>query len=140
MKDHRTLWCSGRRIRASVRDSDASGPAPLTIAVREVPVQIAGNKCKICERGIILSSEGKFCPRCGTCAHLACEPRGECGVCGQSYQDFERPKAGPLSEAVVPPALRPAKSGGPVFAIFVGAVLLLLVILVAYALAHARGK
>ena len=96
-------------------------------------MQIAGNRCKICERGIILSSEGKFCPRCGTCVHLACEPRGECGVCGQSYQNFERPKADPLSAAVVPPALRP---GGPTFAIIAGAVLLLLVVLGVYALTH----
>jgi hypothetical protein len=83
-------------------------------------MQIAGNTCRICDRGIILSSEGKFCPYCGTYVHLACEPRGKCDVCGQPYQIFEPPKADPLSDAVVPPALRPSRSGGPAFALLVG--------------------
>ena len=104
-------------------------------------MQIAGNSCKICDRGIILSSEGKFCPRCGTCVHLACEPRDKCVVCGQPYQNFEPRKPDPLSEAVVPPALRPTKSGGPTLAILVGGVLLLLgVLFVVYAFANTHGK
>ena len=108
--------------------------------VREVPMQIAGNRCKVCERGIILSSEGKFCPRCGTCVHLACEPRGECDGCGQPYQHFEPPKADPRSQAVVPLALRPVRSGGPTFVTLVGVVLLLLVMLFAYVLTHMHAK
>jgi hypothetical protein len=32
-------------------------------------MQIAGNKCKVCERNIILSNEGKGCARCGAVVH-----------------------------------------------------------------------
>jgi hypothetical protein len=75
-------------------------------------MQIAGNRCKFCERNIVLSSEGKYCARCGTFAHVACEPQSDCDACGQPFQEYERPEADPMRDAVLPRALRPASSGG----------------------------
>jgi hypothetical protein len=79
-------------------------------------MQIAGNKCKVCGRNIVFSSEGKLCACCGTFVHLTCELRGICDVCGERFHQYERPKADPMREAILPPALRPAKSGGPLLA------------------------
>jgi hypothetical protein len=81
-------------------------------------VQIAGKRCKICGEDIVLSAEGKRCAQCGTFVHLACEPADECGVCGRNYTPDERPKADPLSEAILPRALRPVGSDGPFLAMF----------------------
>jgi len=86
-------------------------------------MQIAGNKCRACGNNITLSSEGKFCARCGTFAHLACAPQSACEVCGQPFECYEAPKPEPLRDAILPRALRPAKSGGPVIA--AGLILLL---------------
>jgi len=107
-------------------------------------VQIAGNRCKVCQKEIILSREGKACVQCGTVVHLACELRDRCDVCGQPYQNYEPPKADPLSEAVVPSALRPPKGGGPAFAIMLAGVILFLVVLLwcvnEYIMARSHGK
>jgi hypothetical protein len=99
-------------------------------------MQIAGNNCRICGGNIILSRDGKFCAHCQTAVHLRCEPRSECGVCGQTYQDYEAPKADPLREAVLPRALRPARSGGPVFAITAAVLFALLTMMLWYIFAH----
>jgi hypothetical protein len=113
-------------------------PATTTV------MQIAGNKCRVCERNIVLSTEGKFCARCGTVVHSTCEAQAKCGVCGEAYQAYERPKVDPLDEAILPPALRPAKSGGPTLALLLTTALGLLVIIlwyaIEYALAHSHGK
>src|SRR6266699_1854312 len=89
-------------------------------------MEIAGNKCKICKRDVVLSVEGKLCTRCGTVVHLTCEPGGICGACGEPYHGFEPPKSDPFSVAIVPRALRPAGSGGPTFVMVVGIAFLLL--------------
>ena len=94
----------------------------------------------MCERSIVFSTEGKFCARCGTVVHLTCEAQARCGVCGQPYQPYEPPQADPLGEAILPPALRSAKSGAPTFAILVTVALAILLIVAYYvlqaALAH----
>ena len=97
-------------------------------------MQIAGSKCKVCERNIVFSNEGKFCAHCGTVVHLACESQAQCGVCGQPFQQYEPPQADPLSEAILPPALRSAKSGAPTFAILMVVALAILLIVAYYAL------
>jgi hypothetical protein len=79
-------------------------------------MEIAGHRCRVCKRRIILSSEGKFCAHCGTVVHLACEPKATCEDCGQPFHDFQKPKADPVSEAVLPRSLRPTKDGGPMVA------------------------
>src|SRR5436305_14385443 len=95
-------------------------------------MQIAGNRCNVCHREIVLSSEGKFCSKCCSYVHLTCEPARTCGACGQPYQFQERPEADPWGEAVLPPALRPGRAGGPAFVMFVAVVLGFLVALVWY--------
>ena len=92
-------------------------------------MQIAGNKCKVCERNIVLSREGKFCAHCGTAAHLACEPSGQCEVCGQPFQEEERPKSDLMRDTILPRALRPVKSAGPVLLL---AALLAFLLFIAY--------
>ena len=77
-------------------------------------MQIGGNKCKVCGHNIVFSSEGKFCPQCSAYVHLVCEARDNCDSCGRPFQKYERPEADPMSDAIVPRALRPAKSGGRV--------------------------
>jgi hypothetical protein len=74
-------------------------------------MQIAGNKCRVCERSIVLSSEGKFCPTCGTFAHLACDELEMCEVCGQAFRHYEPPKPDPMREAIVPRGLRSVTVG-----------------------------
>ena len=96
-------------------------------------MQIAGNKCKVCDRNIVLSSEGKFCARCGTFVHLICEPEAKCGVCAQPFQHYERPRVDPLSEAILPRALRTGKSGAPLMAALI-LLPALIVIIVYYAI------
>jgi predicted amidophosphoribosyltransferase len=107
-------------------------------------MQIAGNKCKVCERNIILSTEGKYCARCGTVVHRACEAQAKCEVCSDAYQAYERAEVDPLSEAILPRKLRPAKSAGPTLAILLTTVLGLLAVIlwysIEYALAHSLGK
>src|SRR6266498_2668936 len=80
-------------------------------------MQIAGSICKVCGRPIIFSSDGKFCPCCESAAHLLCEPADTCGICGEPFQFERTPKADPLAQALIPRALRPARSGGPFLAI-----------------------
>lgn len=80
-------------------------------------MQIAGNTCKVCGRGIVISSEGKFCPQCRTFAHVACEPAATCSVCGHPSETLAPITPDPRSEAFVPSALRPPRSGAPVLAV-----------------------
>ena len=49
-------------------------------------MQVAGNKCFVCQRPIILSSEGTWCTQCGTILHEACiAPGGACPVCQTAF-------------------------------------------------------
>ena len=98
-------------------------------------MQIAGRICKVCERGIVFASEGKFCANCGTVMHLQCEPKTNCRVCGLPFQGWEPPEPDPMEEALVPPALRTGRSVGPGFAIGCAVVLALLLI-AAYCFAY----
>ena len=100
-------------------------------------MQIVGKKCKVCGSNITLSSEGKYCNRCGTTAHLVCEPSTTCTVCGQACQLDQRPEPDPLRDALLPAALRPRGSGGPGFAIAVGFTFLLLAIIIWCAIEYA---
>jgi len=99
-------------------------------------MQIAGSRCKACGGDIVLSSEGKACSHCNTSVHLTCDRGTTCGICGQPYQFHDRPEDDPLSGALLPPALRPAKSGGQMFALFVAIVLALGVILIWFAIEY----
>jgi len=98
-------------------------------------MQIAGGKCNVCGRSVVLSCEGKCCVQCGTIVHLACEAGPNCHLCGQPYQGYEPPKPNPKSDAFVPRALRPARSGGPVLMLATG--LALLFGLLCYCINHA---
>jgi len=62
--------------------------------------------------------------------HAVCEPLATCGVCCSTFESFTAPEADPRSDGLVPSALRPAKSGGPVFA--VGVVLILVFVLILF--------
>jgi hypothetical protein len=86
-------------------------------------MQIAGSKCRVCGSNITLSTEGKYCPQCGTYVHLACAPKHTCGECGQPFERYEPPTPDPLREGILPRALRPSRSGGLVMA--AGLILLL---------------
>ncbi len=99
-------------------------------------MQIAGNKCKVCGRSIVLSKEGKFCARCGTFMHLACEPREDCSACGQPLRLETPPDTDPLRDAILPPALRPARSGPLLIALLV-LVPALLFLIIYYAILNA---
>ncbi len=95
-------------------------------------MQIAGSKCTVCGCSIVLSREGKFCARCGTCVHLKCEPRERCGVCGQPLRSEALPDADPFRDAILPRALRPSK-GGPLTAALLIIVPALLLMIFCYA-------
>lgn len=97
-------------------------------------MQIVGEKCKICKQNIVFLDEGKFCAQCETFVHVACLPQANCDVCGQPFQYGERPKPDPKSDAFVPRALHPAKSGGPVLAIFLVLAFALVAISLSYVL------
>ena len=99
-------------------------------------MEIAGKTCRVCDLDIVLSREGKFCPMCKAAVHLTCEPRTTCSVCGRPFEDFDRPKADALSEAIIPTALRKPRSGGPVFAV---STLLILVLVFILALLISHG-
>ena len=103
-------------------------------------MQIAGAICKVCGFSVVLASEGKFCPHCESVVHLACDTGETCAVCGQPYQAYERPEPNPLRDAILPRALRPARSGGPAFVIGVGIGLALVSVvmwfIVQYVLSH----
>lgn len=103
-------------------------------------MQIAGTMCRACGQSIVLSDEGKFCARCGAAVHLTCEPKDNCAVCGQGYQAYERPESDPLRDAVLPPALRPSRSGGPAFAIAVGVAILLLGVIIWFAIEYVLSR
>src|SRR5215467_7872706 len=105
-------------------------------------MQIAGNKCKVCGKEIILSSEGKFCARCEVVTHLTCEMRTNCDVCGEPYQAYERCKADPKSEGLLPRALRPVNLGAPVL-MFIAVLAFLIMValyLIKEGLENAHGK
>ena len=89
-------------------------------------MQIAGSRCRICEREIILSDEGKFCDSCGYCVHRGCESRSVCAACGKPFEFPERLAADPLANAVVPRALRPTKSAAPLLAVLMVLLMMLL--------------
>ena len=91
-------------------------------------MQIAGNKCKICARNIILAHEGKACVHCGTFVHVTCERRATCDVCGQPFQQYKPPAPDPLREAILPRALRPAKGGGWTIAVLGAAILVIFIL------------
>jgi hypothetical protein len=93
-------------------------------------MQIAGSKCERCGHKVILSSEGKSCAQCKTVMHFTCEPASVCEVCGQLFEGYEAAKPDPLGDGLLPPALRPARSGGPALAILVGGGLALLGIII----------
>jgi hypothetical protein len=103
-------------------------------------MQSAGNRCKVCERNIVLSSEGKYCPRCGTFAHVACEPQNDCPVCGQPFQGYERPEADPLRDAILPRALRPSGSGGPLMIALLILLPVVLFLIIYYAIMEALAR
>jgi hypothetical protein len=102
-------------------------------------VQIAGNPCKVCGQIITLSSEGKACPHCQTVVHAACDHNETCMVCSQAYRAYERPPVDPLSEAVLPRALRPARSGAPALALFIMALLIVAMLIIWFGLTHLTG-
>ena len=103
-------------------------------------MQIAGNRCKVCAQKITLSAEGKYCALCQAVVHTACAPNDACSDCGQPYQLYERPKVDPLSDAVLPRALRPAKSGAPLLAVFIMMLVLMAVITIGFVLTHMTRK
>lgn len=104
-------------------------------------MQIAGSTCKLCGQKVIFSAEGKFCAHCKTVMHLSCEPAAVCEVCGQLFEGYKAAKPDPLEDGILPPALRPARSGGSELAVFVGCGLILLAITIRLALDYmaARG-
>ena len=87
-------------------------------------MQIAGAECRKCEKEIVLSTEGKFCPGCGTYVHLECEATERCGVCGTAFMQYERPKTDPRGGAFRP--RRSNKMVGPLLFGFVGVLFVLL--------------
>ena len=103
-------------------------------------MQVAGNKCKICERRIVFSNEGKFCAQCGVFVHLTCLPQAKCDICGQPFQHEESPSADPLRDAILPPALRPVNSGAPMLAIGLALVVLIIAVLLGLILQNMKSK
>ncbi len=70
----------------SVGNSKALGrPHRSVPALENYPMQIAGNRCKVCGRNVTLSRDGKFCAHCETFVHLTCESRTNCDACGQPW-------------------------------------------------------
>src|ERR1039458_2897285 len=98
-------------------------------------MQIAGSKCKVCERNIVFANDGKFCAHCGTVMHLACEPQTKCSGCGQLFQQYEPSSVDPMRDALIPQVLR-SRSGGPVFAIVAAVFMLIVVLLIYYGLLY----
>jgi hypothetical protein len=72
---------------------------------------------------------------CRAVVHVACEPCPNCDLCGQPYQGYQLPNADTRSEAFVPSALRPAKSGGSILLLVAG--IALLFSLLCYCINHA---
>jgi|SRR5579859_1248940 len=103
-------------------------------------LQIAGMDCNVCRQSIVIATEGKFCPHCQAAVHIACEPRDTCCVCGQAYRYQERPKVDPLTEAIVPRALRPARSGAGALAVFIMGTLSVVILVIWFALTHMTAK
>ena len=63
-------------------------------------------------------------------------------MCGQPFQEYERPKPEPMRDALLPRALRPVRIGGPLMvALILVPVLVFLLIFyaIAAALWHGRG-
>ena len=83
-------------------------------------VQIAGNKCKVCQQNLVLSTEGKFCKKCEVVVHVKCDSQPDCPVCGQPYSAYEPCKGDPAVEAFVPRALRPVMYGGAILLLIAG--------------------
>mgnify|MGYP001399056656 CR=1 FL=1 len=104
------------------------------VGVRKGPMQVAGNKCKVCGRNIALSTEGRFCAHCEIFVHAACAPQDNCDVCGRPLECEESPKADPIAEATLPRALRPSNISGPLLAL--AALILFLVFLFFYNIIH----
>jgi hypothetical protein len=93
------LWCGGigavlQNCLTNQRERPPQEPPEEGSRTEDPPanrtqLQIAGSKCKACERTIILSNEGKFCARCGTAVHRSCEPRATCDACDEPYHAYE---------------------------------------------------
>jgi hypothetical protein len=82
-------------------------------------MEIAGAKCTVCGKQIVLAKEGKFCGRCQRAVHLDCDP-SECPVCRGSYTEYVPPKADALAAAFVPRALRPSNSAAGILLLIAG--------------------
>ncbi len=50
-------------------------------------MQLAGTKCEICRRNILIESDGTWCPRCGTALHRECLSAvgNACPSCHRAY-------------------------------------------------------
>jgi hypothetical protein len=95
-------------------------------------MQIVGNRCKVCGREIVFSTDGRFCARCETVVHLRCESGPNCDICGQPLCQEESPGGDILGRAILPAALRPVRSNGPMLPlllIVVSALVFLIVLL-----------
>jgi len=105
--------------------------------------QIAGSTCKICERQIVLATEGKFCAHCSSFVHHACLHQDKCDICGQAFQSHEYSVRDPLRDAIIPYALRPGNSRISVAVILlagvVGLMIFVLLYSLTYGLSHAKG-
>ena len=78
-------------------------------------MQLAGSKCQVCGKSIVLAEEGMFCPQCDAAFHSPCAPEAVCSVCHAHLQRESAPTPDPLREAVVPRALRPPKNSAAVY-------------------------
>ena len=78
----------------------------------------------------MLSSDGKFCVRCGTYVHLACETRGNCDVCGQPFQEYEPAKTDLMRDAILPRNLRESRSTSPMGAVLIMGIMLIVVVII----------
>lgn len=69
-------------------------------------MQISGRRCKVCDRKIVFSQDGKFCSHCGIVLHQACDSKSNCTICGDTFRFDELPGIDPIHEAVLPRTLR----------------------------------
>lgn len=54
-------------------------------------IQLPGRSCAICERSIVLATDGTWCAKCGSALHVGCvASRGQmCPVCHSAYHPPE---------------------------------------------------
>ncbi len=98
-------------------------------------MQLAGSTCRVCDRKIVFSINGRYCARCGNCAHVTCEPQPDCGICSQPFQREEPINHQP--DTVAPPTsgIR-ADTAVSLFLIFVVVVICIGYFIVTYAMAQ----